>query len=70
MEVSPSGMRLKENQYVNTYIILDVLQSFDTDITGLHYIESKETLIASSKGKALKVFILPKEWRDAKRVAE
>lgn len=70
MVASHFGMPLKENQFVTYYFILDVLQSFDTDITGLHYIESKETLIASSKGKALKVFVLPKEWRDAKRVAE
>lgn len=50
--------------------ILDVLQSFDNDITSLTYIEQKETLIASSKGKSIKLWTLPREWRDAKLVAD
>jgi hypothetical protein len=36
----------------------------------LHYIEEKDTLIASSKGKSIKVWTLPREWRDAKLVAD
>ena len=31
--------------------------------------EEIETIIATSKGKAIKLWRLPKEWRDAKLVA-
>lgn len=34
-----SGTQLKEKQYVNFIFILDVLQSFDNDITSLAYVE-------------------------------
>jgi hypothetical protein len=32
------GMLFKENQYVIIWSILDVLQSFDNDVTSLFYI--------------------------------
>lgn len=39
-------------------------------MTGLIYLEEKESIITSSKGKAIKIWALPKEWRDAKLVAD
>lgn len=36
----------------------------------MHYIEEKDTLIVSSKGKSIKIWALPREWRDAKLVAD
>lgn len=36
-----SGMPLRESQYVRISFNLDVLQSFDNDITNLFYIEDK-----------------------------
>lgn len=47
-----------------------MLQAFDNDITNMHYIEEKDTLIVSSKGKSIKIWALPREWRDAKLVAD
>jgi len=47
-----------------------VLQSFDNEITKLHYIEDREVLITASKGKALKLWQLPKEWRNAQLINE
>lgn len=64
------GMPLMVKQYVNNILILDVLQSFDSEVTSLYYIEDKETLISASKGKSIKIWVMPKEWRDARLVAD
>lgn len=47
-----------------------MLQSFNNPITNLHYLEEREALISTSKGKLIKVWQLPREWRDAKLVAD
>lgn len=70
MELSPSGTPWKANQFVNLSVTLDVLQSFDSEVTNIVYLEDKESIITSSKGKSIKVWALPKEWRDAKLVAD
>ena len=70
MELSLSGTLFRASPFVKILINLDVLQSFDTEITNIVYLEEKETIITSSKGKLIKVWALPKEWRDAKLVAD
>ena len=70
METLHFGMQLKESQYVYFLNILDVLKAFDTDVTRLEYIEEIETIVSTSKGKSIKFWKLPKEWRDAKLVAD
>lgn len=47
-----------------------MLKSFDSEITRLDYMEDIETIISTSKGKSIKFWRLPKEWRDAKLVAD
>lgn len=49
---------------------LDVLQAFDSEITSLYFLEDKRQLISTSKGKSIKIWTLPKEWRDGKLVAD
>ena len=51
------------------FIDLDLLKAFDNEITRLEYIPDQELLISASKAKQLKVWSMPKEWRDAKLVA-
>lgn len=63
-------MQYKENPYVKKLNNIDVLQAFENDITSLHYIDERETLVVSSKGKSIKIYTLPREWRDAKLVAD
>ena len=47
----------------------DVLPSFDSEITKLEYLPDKAWLISASKKKTIKIWELPREWRDAKTVA-
>jgi WD40 repeat protein len=46
------------------------LQAFDNEITRLDFLSDREWLISSSKNKSIKIWALPKEWRDAKLVAD
>lgn len=48
----------------------DVLQAFDTEITQLGFLPEREWLISSSKSKSIKIWSMPKEWRDARLVAD
>lgn len=48
----------------------DLLQAFDNEISRLDFLPDKEWLISSSKGRSIKIWLLPREWRDAKLVAE
>ena len=43
---------------------LDVMKSFDSEITRLQYVPDQELLISASKAKQIKIWSLPKEWRD------
>ena len=70
MGVSLSGMPSKESPFVMYVTIIDVLKAFDNEVTRLEYLEEEETVIATSKGKSVKFWKLPKEWRDAKLVAD
>jgi WD40 repeat protein len=47
-----------------------VLKAFDNEITKVEFIIEKDLLICCSKAKQIKVYKLPKEWRDAKLVAD
>ena len=47
----------------------DLMKSFDSEITRLEYVPDQELLIAASKSKQIKVWSMPKEWRDAMIVA-
>lgn len=47
-----------------------VLKAFDNEITRIDYIPEKDLIVTSSKGKQIKEYKLPKEWRDAKLVAD
>jgi len=49
---------------------IDVLQAFDTEVSRIDFIPDKELLISASKSKSIKIWALPREWRDAKLVAE
>lgn len=42
-----------------------MLQSSNQEVTKLTYQESTRTVIVSNKGKTIKFWTLPKEWRDA-----
>lgn len=70
MGASLSGMPSKESPFVMYATIIDVLKAFDNEVTRLEYLEEEETVIATSKGKSVKFWKLPKEWRDAKLVAD
>lgn len=48
----------------------DVLQAFDTEITQLSFLPEREWLISASKAKSIKIWSMPKEWRDARLVAD
>ena len=47
-----------------------MLKAFDNELTRIDYMPQKDTIICSSKGKQIKEYKLPKEWRDAKLVAD
>ena len=47
---------------------LDLLKAFDSEITRLDFVPEREWLISSSKSRSIKVWAMPKEWRDAKLV--
>ena len=49
---------------------LYVLQSSNLEVTKLVYQEATQTIICSNKGKAIKFWVLPKEWRDARLEAQ
>ena len=49
---------------------IDLLKAFDTEITRLDYIPDRDWLISASKNKSIKVWSMPREWRDAKQVAD
>jgi hypothetical protein len=49
---------------------IDLLQAFDNEVSRLQFLPEKELLISASKGKSIKIWLLPREWRDAKLVAE
>jgi hypothetical protein len=49
---------------------IDVLQAFDTEVSRIDFIVDKDLLITASKSKSIKIWSLPREWRDAKLVAE
>jgi hypothetical protein len=51
-------------------IYTDVLQAFDTEITQLGFLPEREWLISASKSKSIKIWSMPKEWRDARLVAD
>lgn len=46
------------------------MKAFDNEITKLEYLPEKDMIIATSKGKQIKEYKLPREWRDAKLVAD
>ena len=46
-----------------------MLPSFDSEITKLEYLSDRAWLISASKKKTIKIWELPREWRDAKTVA-
>jgi WD40 repeat protein len=47
-----------------------VLKAFEFEITRLEFIPEKDTIIMASKGKQIKEYKLPREWRDAEVVAQ
>lgn len=47
-----------------------MLQSSNLEVTKLVYQEATQTIICSNKGKAIKFWVLPKEWRDARLEAQ
>lgn len=47
-----------------------VLKAFDNEITKIEFLPEKDIVIATSKGKQIKEYKLPREWRDAKLVAD
>lgn len=47
-----------------------MLKAFDTEITRLEYVPDREWLISASKSKSIKIWSMPKEWRDARLVAD
>lgn len=47
----------------------DVLPSFDSEITKLEYLPDRAWLVSSSKKKTIKIWEMPREWRDAKTKA-
>lgn len=47
-----------------------MLQAFDNEITRMDFLLEKEWLVTASKGKSIKIWSLPREWRDAKLVAD
>lgn len=54
--------------YLYCYSVL--LKAFDTEVTRLDFVPEKDWVISASKNKQIKIWQLPKEWRDAKRVAD
>ena len=70
MGLSPSGTPSKEKLFVLLYIKIDLLKAFDTEITRLQFLPDQEWLISASKSKSIKIWKMPKQWRDAKLVAD
>lgn len=54
--------------YISYHV--DVLQSSNLEVTKLTYMEDKKTIVCSNKGKTIKFWTLPKEWRDARLEAQ
>lgn len=48
----------------------DLLKAFDTEITRLDFVPEREWLISASKNKSIKIWAMPREWRDARLVAD
>lgn len=47
-----------------------LLKAFDTEITRLEFVPERDWVISASKARQIKIWALPKEWRDAKTVAK
>jgi len=62
-------MQCRARLFVNILLIIDLLNAFDNEISGLNFMPERDWLISSSKGKSIKIWEMPKEWRDAKLVA-
>ena len=49
---------------------IDLLKAFDTEITRLDFLPERDWLISASKNNSIKIWMMPRQWRDAKLVAD
>lgn len=48
----------------------DLLKAFDSEVSRLEFIPERDWLISASKSKSIKIWEMPKQWRDAKLIAD